>query len=218
MFDAGTLTFREFAMQEPLLLATIQNAVLEFLRDRDDVVLFGAQAVNAYVHEPRMTQGVDLFSTRAAELAEELRNHLSDKFRIALRVREVGKGRGYRLDQVHKTGNRPLVDVRPVEKLPSTQRIEQVPVIAPADLIALKVIAFHQRRGQPKSGTDWRDVAMLLLIFPEFKQEQSLVAERLRAMSASYVFNSNSPSTACCASGASASAAPWPQSAGCVRG
>jgi len=48
MFDAGTLTFQEFLMREPLPLATIQNAVLEFLRGRDDVVVFGAQAVNAY--------------------------------------------------------------------------------------------------------------------------------------------------------------------------
>jgi hypothetical protein len=56
MFDAGVLTFQEFLMREPLPLATIQNAVLEFLRGRDDVVVFGAQAVNAYVGEPRMTQ------------------------------------------------------------------------------------------------------------------------------------------------------------------
>lgn len=74
MFDAGTLTFREFAMSEPLPLATIQNAVLEFLRDRDDGVVFGAQAVNAYVAEPRMTQDVDVLSTRAEDLAEELRS------------------------------------------------------------------------------------------------------------------------------------------------
>jgi hypothetical protein len=59
MFDSGTLTFREFVMNEPLPLASIQNAVLEFLRDRDDGVVFGAQAVNAYVTEPRMTQDVD---------------------------------------------------------------------------------------------------------------------------------------------------------------
>lgn len=48
MFDAGILTFQEFLMREPLPLAPIQNAVLEFLRGRDDVVVFGAQAVNAY--------------------------------------------------------------------------------------------------------------------------------------------------------------------------
>jgi len=89
MFDAGILTFREFAMGEPLPLANIQNAVLEFLRDRDDGVV--SQAVNAYVSEPRMTQDVDLVSTRAAELVEELREHLSQLFHIALRVREIGR-------------------------------------------------------------------------------------------------------------------------------
>ena len=64
-------------MHEPLPLSKIQEAVLEFLQGRDDAVLFGAQAVNAYVSEPRMTQDVDILSTRAKALAEELREYLS---------------------------------------------------------------------------------------------------------------------------------------------
>src|ERR1044071_8268161 len=108
MFDTGILTFQEFIMNEPLPLSTIQQAVLEFLRDRDDVVVFGAQAVNAYVSEPRMTQDIDLLSTRAAEFVQELRDHLSERFHIAVRVRQVGEGRGYRLFQVRKSGNRHL--------------------------------------------------------------------------------------------------------------
>ena len=66
-------------MHETLPLSKIQEAVLEFLQGRDDVVLFGAQAVNAYVSEPRMTQDVDLLSPRAKDLAEELREYLSEK-------------------------------------------------------------------------------------------------------------------------------------------
>lgn len=46
MFGDGALTFREFAMGERLPLATIQDAMLEFLRGRDDAALFGAQAVD----------------------------------------------------------------------------------------------------------------------------------------------------------------------------
>ncbi len=49
MFSAGTLSLREFIMGEALPLATLQQAILEFLRGRDDAVVFGAQAVNAYV-------------------------------------------------------------------------------------------------------------------------------------------------------------------------
>jgi len=184
MLNADALTFQEFVMREPLPLATIQNAVLEFLRGRDDVVVFGAQAVNAYVSEPRMTQDIDLVSVRAAELAQELRDYLSERFRIAVRVREIGKGRGYRLYQVRKSGNRHLVDLRPVEALPLAQRIEQVLVVVPAELIARKVISYHQRRGTPKSGTDWRDLAMLLLTFPELKRESGPVVDRLRAAGA----------------------------------
>ena len=184
MFDAGALTFREFVMSEPLPLATIQNSVLEFLRGRDDGVVFGAQAVNAYVSEPRMTQDIDLLSTRAAELAEELRDHLSHQFNIAVRVREIGKGRGYRLFQIQKSGNRHLVDVRPVNSLPPAQRVAGVLVMAPPDLIVSKVISYYRRRGKPKSGTDWRDIAELLLQFPELKQSNGPVTDALRATGA----------------------------------
>jgi hypothetical protein len=90
MLNPGVLTFREFAMHEPLPLANIQNAVLDFLRGRDDAVVFGAQAV----------------------------------------------------------------------------------------------IAYHQRRGSPKSGTDWRDPAMLLLAFPDLKRESGPVVDGLQAASA----------------------------------
>ena len=168
-------------MNESLPLATIQEAVLEFLRGREDAVVFGAQAVNAYVPEPRMSQDIDLLSPRAAELAEELRVHLSDRFHIAVRVREVAEGHGFRLYQIQKSGNRHLVDIRLVSTLPPSRRIAEVLVASPEELIALKVIAYHLRRGQPKSGTDWRDIAMLLLVFPALKQESGLVAERLKA-------------------------------------
>jgi len=184
MFDTGSLTFQEFIMSESLPLATIQEAVLEFLRGRDDAVVFGAQAVNAYVAEPRMSQDIHLLSPRAAELAEELRTYLSDRFHIAVRVREVADGRGYRLYQIQKSGNRHLVDIRFVPTLPPSKRIAQVLVAVPEELIALKVKAYHLRRGQPKSGTDWRDIAMLLLAFPDLKTSEGLVAERLRAENA----------------------------------
>ena len=171
-------------MNESLPLATIQEAVLEFLRGRKDAVVFGAQAVNAYVPEPRMSQDIDLLSTRAGELAEEFRVYLGDKFHVAISVREVADGRGFRLYQIQKSGNRYLVDIRLVQSLPPARLFSQVLVAAPEELIALKVIAYHQRRGQPKSGTDWRDLAMLLLTFPEMKREDGLVVERLKAENA----------------------------------
>jgi len=181
MLGADILSFQEFMTKESLPLATIQAAVFEFLRERDDVVVFGAQAVNAYVSEPRMTQDIDLMSIRAQELVDELRQYLSQRFYITARVREVKQGQGYRLYQAQKSGNRHLVDVRQVGDLPLAQRIEQVLVMVPAELIASKVISYYQRRGKPKSGTDWRDLAMLLLTFPELKQESSEVLSCLRA-------------------------------------
>lgn len=184
MFTADTITFQEFMKREPLPLATIQGAVMEFLQGRDDVVLFGAQAVNAYVKEPRMSEDVDVLSVRAGDLAVELRDWLSQRFHIAIRVRTIREGRGYRLFHVRKGGNRHLADVRSVSTLPHSKRIARVNVMAPPELIAAKVLAYHHRRRQPKAGTDWRDLAMLLLAFPDLKRATGPVATALRAMGA----------------------------------
>ena len=171
-------------MREPLPLATIHDAVLEFLRGRDDVVVFGATAVNAYVSEPRMTQDIDVMALRGRELAEELRQYLSDRFHIAVRLRTVSQGKGHRLFQIQKTGNRHLVDVRAVSSLPKAQQVEGIFIAAPPELVAQKVISYHARRANPKSGTDWRDLAMLFLTFPSFKIETGEVSEALNALGA----------------------------------
>ncbi len=165
-------------MRETLPLSKIQEAILEFLQGREDVVLFGAQAVNAYVSEPRMTQDVDLLSTRAGDLAEELKDFLSDKFHIAVRVRAVADGKGFRIYQIRSEGNRHLVDLRMISEFPATEKIENILVLSPVELLASKVIAYHSRKGKPKAGTDYRDLGMLLLRFPELKEK---VSESLRA-------------------------------------
>lgn len=169
MLNADVLTFQEFVMHEPLPLSKIQEAVLEFLQGRDDAVLFGAQAVNAYVSEPRMTQDVDILSTRAKELAEEMREYLSEKFHIAVRVREIGEGKGFRIYQVRSEGNRHLVDIRNENNFPATLEVERIRILAPVELIASKVISFKSRYGQAKSWSDRRDLTLLLLQFPKLK-------------------------------------------------
>jgi hypothetical protein len=182
MFGDGALTLREFIMREPL--ATIHDEVLDFLRNRQDAVLFEDQAVNAYVDEPRMTQDVDILSTRAAELAEELRKHLADKFHIAVGVRVVADGNGYRLFQLRQPKNRHLADVRQVTEFPATQVVAEVRVLAPEELLAQKMISYCARKGQPKSGTDWRDMTILLLTYPKLKSETGPVMDCLRAANA----------------------------------
>lgn len=184
MFGDGSLTFREFAMREPHPLAAIHDAVLEFLSGRDDAVLFGAQAVNAYVAEPRMTQDVDIATTRAVELADELRAFLHKRFHIAVRVREVKGGIGYRIYQVKKPDNRHLVDVRPVEDLPPAKRVKKVLVVTPAELVANKVMSMVGRQHKAKGLIDQADLYRLLLTFPELKKEEGPVADRLRAVEA----------------------------------
>jgi hypothetical protein len=53
-------------------------------------------------------------------------------------------------------------------------------VMAPAELIASKVVSYCRRLAQPKSFTDRRDIAVLLLQFPELKEAKGRVAEALR--------------------------------------
>ena len=185
MFGDGSLTFREFMIGERVPLATIQEAVLEFLERRDDAAVFGAQAVNAYVDEPRMTPGVDILSPRAEELAMELRATLAERFQIAVRVRTVRQGVGYRLYQIRKPENRHLVDVRRVEQLPPCNRLREVLVAAPAELISHKVRSVVSRRNTPKGMTDAADLRRLLLAFPELKTTEGLVADTLQRAGAS---------------------------------
>jgi hypothetical protein len=184
MFGDGPLTFQEFVMREPHPLATIHDAVLEFLRGRDDAVLYGAQAVNAYVQEPRMTQDVDIASTRARELAEELRTYLNKRLHIATRVRDVREGLGYRIYQVRRPQNRHLVDIRPVTEFPPHKRVRKILVVTPPELIANKLMSMISRGHKAKGMIDRADLYRLLLAFPELKSKEGPVAERLRAAEA----------------------------------
>ena len=178
------LTFREFVTHEEVTLAAIFREVLEALTDRSDAVLFGAHAVNAYCEPERMTHDVDVLSTRAAELADELRARLAERLHIAVRVREIVPGVGFRVYQMRKPSNRHLVDVRQTERMPSSQAFGGVQVIAPPELIAMKVVSLVHRKGRPKGGTDLVDVQRLLLAFPDLKTEEGPVIDRLRQMSA----------------------------------
>jgi hypothetical protein len=181
--DSG-LTFREIVLNELLPKGVIQQAVVDFLTGREDAAVFGAMAVNAYVDERRMTEGIDIISPRAKDFAEELRSHLNNKFHIAVRVRSVRDEIGFRLYQLAKPKNRHLVDVRQTDSLPSVERIDGVLVVTPAEVIAGKVMSCVRRKGKPKSFTDRRDLAHMLLKFPEYKVAEGEIVQRLRARGA----------------------------------
>ena len=183
LFDAP-LTFQEFMSHEEVPLASIFREALELLATRDDAVLFGAQAVNAYCDPPRMTADLDVLSLDAAGLAEVLRATLADRFRIAARVRVVEKERSYRVYQLRKPRNRHLADVRQVDRLPQSRLLEGVRVVEPADLAAMKVRSIDARRGKEKGISDRLDLHRLLRAFPALRQQEGEVAERLRAGSA----------------------------------
>ena len=95
-------------------------------------------------------------------------------------MREIADGKGFRIYQVRSEGNRHLIDLRTIAELPESEKIENVLVLSPAELIASKVVSYYSRKGKPKAGTDWRDLAMMLLKFPELKIESGDVGEILR--------------------------------------
>ncbi len=169
-------------MNESLPLAEIHQVVLRFLRKRTDVVLFGAQAVNAYVDTPRMTQDVDVMAIGGEALSIELCEHLHQQLNIAVRVRTVANGNGYRIYQLRAPTNRHLVDVRQVSELPAYQLIDGIPVVKPVELLALKVISMAARPHTPKGITDQADLMRLLIAFPEYKIGNSEVVGVLRRL------------------------------------
>lgn len=134
LLSDAPLTLREFTTDEPVPLATIFREILSLLATSGDSVVFGAHAVNAYCEPERMTAGIDVLSTDAAQLAEDLRALLSDRFHIAVRVREVVQG-SFRVYQLRKPKNRHLATVRQVSQLPPFREIERVRVVDLAELV-----------------------------------------------------------------------------------
>jgi len=179
LFDAP-ITLREaLSSTRSPTLAEVFRLVLSSLKERSDIAIFGAQAVNAYVDPPRMTSDVDVLSTNAENLAEELRDRLSEEFRIAVRVRTVAHGRGFRVYQIRRLPekNRHLVDVRQVDELPNTEQIDGIDVVAPIDLIVMKLESFVERRHTDKGISDRLDLHRLLLAFPEFRHPATVTHE-----------------------------------------
>jgi len=179
LLQDAPLTFREFMTGE-VPLAVVFREVYEFLRGRKDAVLFGAHAVNAYTSTSRMTEDVDVLSTRAALLAEEIRARLHEQLHVAVRVREMKGGQGYRVYQVCKPKNRHLVDVRQVSAFPQSTVDHGVRVVEPVELIAMKVMSYASRAAQPKGDTDRADIRRLLLAFPKLKDARGEVSARLK--------------------------------------
>ena len=152
---------------------------------RADAAIFGAQAVNAYVDNPRMTQDVDVLSTSADDFSRELSEHLHNRFHIAVRVRSVAGGSGYRIYQIRTPTNRHLVDVRQTLVLPACQRIEEILVVSPPELVSMKVISMAARPKTPKGLTDEVDLLRLLITFPELKTGAGSVLDSLHRQNAS---------------------------------
>lgn len=72
------LSLKEYLMKDPLPTHRAQEAIFDFVREHD-LIVFGAQAVNMYVHpdDVRMTADVDLMSPTPKETAPRSRNEPS---------------------------------------------------------------------------------------------------------------------------------------------
>lgn len=180
------LSLQEYVTHKKVTFAEISRAVAGLISGRRDVVVFGAHAVNAYAREERMTSDIDVMSTNAAGLAEEIRACLAKEFHISVRVRSMTKrGAGFRVYQLMKPKNRPLVDVRQEDHLPDSVSKRGVRFVEPAALLAMKVISYVARRNQIKGDTDRVDIRRMLEAFPELRKLQGKVTNKLLAEGAS---------------------------------
>ena len=100
---------------------------------------------------------------------------------MAVRIRDIQAGTGYRIDQVRTPKNRHLVDIRSVHELPPHDRMDDVLIVTPVELIQMKVVSMVSRPQTAKGLTDAADLRRLLLAFPELKCEHGAVRERLLA-------------------------------------
>jgi hypothetical protein len=165
------LTATEYLMREPLPLHRVHEAIFDFCRGKANLTIFGAQAVNVYVAEPRMTQDVDIFSPTPRETAEALATALNQAFHVAVRVREIAGGKAHRVYQLRNDGNRHLADVRLTEfSLDDSTEQEGIRYVSLPLMVALKASAFAKRRLAPKGATDLADVRRLLLAHPELRK------------------------------------------------
>jgi hypothetical protein len=163
-------------MKEPLPLALVHEAILDFCRGRADACVFGAQALNRHTGVPRMTQDVDIMAETPETFASELARHLAQRFphEMAARVREVRRGEltlGYRVYQsrsAERGGNRHLADIRaldvPREHLAEHEGIRYTD--APLTM-AMKAAAAAARSNQAKRLQDSADLAQLMIAHPE---------------------------------------------------
>lgn len=175
------LTMQEYLMREPVPLASVFRVVFDCLRSRPGTVVYGSQALNAYVAPPRMTEDVDVFALDAPALAEEIRRALHEAFRLAIRVRRV-RG-GLRVYQTSKTDRRYLMDVRPARDLPPSRVVGDVAFVTPGVLVAMKTISATERADLPARHQDVVDVERLLARYPELRTSDE-VDEMLGAFGA----------------------------------
>ena len=145
----------------------------------------GAQAVNAYVDTPRMTEDIDIMAIDGERVCNDLRSAPHDQFHIAVRVRSLAGDRGLRIEQVRKPENRHLVDVRQVDSLPPHQHINNLAIVTVGELIAPKIISMSARPHTLKGLTDEADLSRLLLKFPEVKSSGSPINGFLTRLGAS---------------------------------
>jgi hypothetical protein len=178
------LTLMEYAMNEKVSLAEIFRLVFTILSERNDVTVYGSQALNVYVQPPRMTEDIDVFSLDAAGLAETLREAINRTFHIAIRIRRSADGKGLRLYQTSKENRRHLVDVRPTSELPPTVHMNGIAVVIPAVLAAMKTIASVERHDLLAREQDVLDLRRLLVAIPDLRTDPD-VNEHLRNLGAS---------------------------------
>lgn len=169
------LSLSEYIMQEPLPLAVLHEAILDFCRGREDVCVFGAQALSRHTGVRRMTQNVDIMAEQPETCAHDLAKYLTSRYphQMAARVRVIRRDDrvlGYRVYQQRseeRGGNRHLADIRILDVPRAALSVENGITYTSSKLtLAMKAIAATVRTNSLKRDQDRIDVRRLLLAMP----------------------------------------------------
>lgn len=185
MFGDGSLSFQEFIAKEPHPIWVVQDVIFEALENRVDVVMTGSHAVNAYVDEARWAEDVDVLARDTKAVAQQLADYIEARLPMELEVTHAVKRDALIVRQANRDRGRRFVHVHEVAEFPAYRVIQGVRVLEPAITVAHKMLTLARRWSSATAGIDRRDVAYMLLAFPEFKNMEGPVSDAFAELEAS---------------------------------
>ena len=155
------MTMNEYLDKTNVTVETIQREVLDFISDRNDIVVVGAWGVNMHtsLDDQRHTNDIDVVTVNPQAVANLIKSHLQQRLGIAARIRECKHV--FRVYRKLNGQTQHLVDILGEETLPDHCSIGGVMVATVASLIKMKELSEKQRSDPRKKLLDQADLISL---------------------------------------------------------